>query len=92
MSAAYLVITNIDLYRYIQSFRDGFTCREHEALQVLTRAIKSYRKVRLWKKLNFWFNDDVRLAIPLCWIPAGQRQITVELAPASNLSFDFSDI
>jgi hypothetical protein len=43
----------------------------------------------LWKKLNFWFNDDVRLSIPSVAIPFGQRYITVDLAINTEMLYEF---
>lgn len=39
-------------------------------------------------KLQFWFNSDVRLAVPSVSIPYGQRFITIEIAPASSMLFE----
>jgi hypothetical protein len=44
--------------------------------------------LEIWNKLRFWFNDDVRLSIPSVSIPFGQRFITIELAPATDIIFD----
>jgi hypothetical protein len=38
-------------------------------------------------KLHFWFNDDVRLAVPSVAIPYGQRFINMELAPVTDMVF-----
>lgn len=48
--------------------------------------------LELWHKLRFWFNDDVRLAIPSVSIPFGQRFITLELAQADALVFEYPSI
>jgi hypothetical protein len=72
------VITNLDLFRLIQSFRHGFTAREHRALRKIKPAIKKWRSLRLWKKLKFWFNEDVRLSIPV---------VALDLTPEERLSF-----
>jgi hypothetical protein len=37
--AAYKVIANPDLFKYIQSFRPGFTEKQHAALKVIRRFI-----------------------------------------------------
>jgi len=58
------VITNIDLFRHIQSFRKGFCNREHRALKKIKPVFRRWRSRRLWAKIKFWFNDDVRLVIP----------------------------
>jgi hypothetical protein len=39
-------------------------------------------------KLQFWFNNDVRLAVPSVSIPYGQRFITMEIAPADQMIFE----
>jgi len=46
----------------------------------------------IWNKLRFWFNDDVRLAIPSVSIPFGQRFITMDLAPQNLLTFEFPNL
>ena len=43
----------------------------------------------IWNKLRFWFNDDVRLAIPSVSIPFGQRFITISLNTQANLVFEY---
>jgi hypothetical protein len=45
--------------------------------------------LEIWNKLRFWFNDDVRLSVPSVSIPFGQRFITIDLAPASDLIYEF---
>ena len=45
-----------------------------------------------WNKLRFWFNDDVRLAIPSVSIPFGQRFITIEITTQDQLFFEFPSI
>jgi len=45
--------------------------------------------LEIWNKLRFWFNDDVRLAIPSVSIPFGQRFISIDLAAATELIFEF---
>jgi len=40
----------------------------------------------LWIKLNFWFNNNVSLAVPSVSIPFGQRFITINLAAAQGSS------
>lgn len=45
--------------------------------------------LEIWNKLRFWFNDDVRLSIPSVSIPFGQRFITIDLAPAGDLVYEF---
>lgn len=42
----------------------------------------------LWTKLCFWFNDDVKLAVPSIAIPFGMRYITLTLAPQASLMFE----
>jgi hypothetical protein len=39
-------------------------------------------------KLQFWFNNDVRLAVPSVSIPYGQRFITMDIAPADSMLFE----
>jgi hypothetical protein len=39
-------------------------------------------------KLQFWFNNDVRLAIPSVSIPYGQRYISVDIAPFDVMAFE----
>jgi hypothetical protein len=41
----------------------------------------------LWIPLLFWFNKDVRLAIPSVSIPFGQRFITIDLNDQANIVF-----
>lgn len=41
--------------------------------------------LELFIPLLFWYNKDVRLAVPSVAIPYGQRYINIELAPASEL-------
>jgi len=48
--------------------------------------------LEIFNKLRFWFNDDVRLSIPSVSIPFGQRFITIEMAQASNLVFEFPSL
>ena len=45
--------------------------------------------LEIWNKLRFWFNDDVRLSIASVSIPFGQRFISIDLAPQSNLIYEF---
>lgn len=45
--------------------------------------------LEIWKKLHFWFNDDVRLSIPSVSIPFGQRFISIDLAPQGQLVYEF---
>jgi hypothetical protein len=87
MSAALQVITNKELFRYIQSFRTGFTRQEHKALKVIKRAVKKWRDRSIWWKFKKWFNEEVRLSVPLVWVPAGPRQITVDLTSPEILSY-----
>lgn len=42
-------------------------------------------RLELLHKLRFWFNEDVRLAVPSVCIPYGQRFITTTLANAADL-------
>lgn len=43
--------------------------------------------------MNFvWFNDDVRLSIASVSIPFGQRFITIDLAAADRLAFEFPNL
>ena len=42
--------------------------------------------LELWVPLTFWFNTDVRLAIPSVSIPFGQRFITIDLADIQSNS------
>lgn len=39
-------------------------------------------------KLQFWFNNDVRLAVPSVSIPYGQRFITMDIAPQDAILFE----
>ena len=48
--------------------------------------------LELWHKLRFWFCDDVRQSIPSVAIPFGQRFISVDLAAASDLVFEFPSL
>jgi hypothetical protein len=48
--------------------------------------------LEIWNKLRFWFNDDVRLAIPSVSIPYGQRFITIDLARGEDLIFEYSNL
>jgi len=41
--------------------------------------------LELFVPLLFWYNKDVRLAVPSVAIPYGQRFINIDLAPASEL-------
>jgi hypothetical protein len=42
MQPAFIVITNPDLFKHIQSFRAGFTRKQHIALQVIRKWIMRY--------------------------------------------------
>lgn len=42
----------------------------------------------LWVPLKFWFNKDVRLAVPSVSIPFGQRFITMEMVTQDLLAFE----
>lgn len=44
-------------------------------------------ELELWHKLIFWFNCDVRLAVPSVSIPYGQRFITLDIEQQSNIVF-----
>lgn len=44
-------------------------------------------ELSIWQPLIFWFNKDVRLAIPSIAIPYGQRYITAELEAQNNILF-----
>lgn len=44
-------------------------------------------ELHLWIPLLFWFNKDVRLAIPSVSIPFGQRYITVTLENQANIVY-----
>ena len=61
--------------RYLQKVVDGpQTPKEVQpALEIMHR-------------LQFWFNDDVRLAVPSVSIPYGQRFINMELAPVEDMA------
>lgn len=48
--------------------------------------------LELWNKLRFWFNDDVRLAVPSVSIPFGQRFISVDLCVQDELAFEYPSI
>ena len=48
--------------------------------------------LEIWNKLRFWFNDDVRLAIPSVAIPFGQRFISIDLCPQAALVYEFPAI
>lgn len=45
--------------------------------------------LEIWNQLHFWFNKDARLSVPSVSIPYGQRYITTELAPQSQLVYEF---
>ena len=65
-----------------QSFRYG--------MQVFTgaqtpRLYSAVQGLEMFIPLLFWFNRDVRLAIPSVAIPYGQRYISVTLAPVTEL-------
>lgn len=61
--------------RYLQKVVDGpQTPKEVQpALEIMHR-------------LRFWFNEDVRLAVPSVSIPYGQRFIHMELAPVEDMA------
>ena len=61
--------------RYLQKVVDGpQTPKEVQpALEIMHR-------------LQFWFNEDVRLAVPSVSIPYGQRFIHMELAPVEDMA------
>lgn len=42
--------------------------------------------LEIMHRLQFWFNEDVRLAVPSVAIPYGQRFIHMELAPVEDLA------
>ena len=42
----------------------------------------------VWHKLKFWFNDDVRSAIPTFALPIGQRSIVMRTAPMSKILYE----
>lgn len=44
--------------------------------------------LNIWHPLQFWFNKDVRLAIPSVAIPYGQRLIEIELAKQDQLVYE----
>lgn len=48
--------------------------------------------LELWHKYKFWFNSDVRLAVPAVSIPYGNRLITMELQDQQNLIFEFPNL
>lgn len=48
--------------------------------------------LEIWNKLRFWFNDDVRLSIPSVSIPFGQRYITIDLSPQTELVYETPSI
>jgi len=48
--------------------------------------------LEIWNKLRFWFNEDVRLSIPSVSIPFGQRYITIDLAPQTDMIFEYPSI
>jgi len=41
--------------------------------------------LEIMHKLHFWFNDDVRLAVPSVSIPYGQRFISIDLADLGDM-------
>ncbi len=45
--------------------------------------------LELLHKLHFWFNNDVRLAIPSVSIPYGQRYITASIAPKEQIYYEY---
>ena len=44
--------------------------------------------LELWHKYKFWFNSDVRLAVPAVSIPYGNRLITMEPKINKTLSLN----
>jgi hypothetical protein len=49
--------------------------------------------LKLWRTLDFWFSDDVRLAVPSVAIPYGQRFIDIQFDTEENiLSIEPSNI
>jgi hypothetical protein len=46
---------------------------------------KTQAALNLWIPLLFWFNTDPRLAFPSVSVPYGQRFITFQLTPATNI-------
>lgn len=50
------------------------------------------RKCREEVGTKVWFNDDVRLAIASVSIPFGQRFITIEMASADMMVFEFPNL
>ena len=48
--------------------------------------------LEIWNKLKFWFNDDVSLSIASVSIPFGQRFITIDLCPQTQLAFEYPSI
>nr|BBO54023.1 major capsid protein p72 homolog protein [Abalone asfa-like virus]BCY04570.1 putative major capsid protein p72 [Abalone asfa-like virus] len=45
-------------------------------------------ELELWNKLRFWFNEDVRLSLPICTLPNGGKLITINFAKQSDLLFE----
>lgn len=65
----------VDPYRELKQFVDGPQTPKVE-----------HELVDMWIPLLFWFNEDVRLAIPSVAIPYGQRFIRIKLAAANRIA------
>jgi len=74
-SLGYLPVGDPIIARYLNKVVDGpQTPKEVQpALEIMHR-------------LQFWFNEDVRLAVPSVSIPYGQRFIHMELAPVEDMA------
>ncbi len=48
--------------------------------------------LEIMHRLNFWFNEDVRLAVPSVSIPYGQRYIHMRLAKVQNMAVQESGL
>lgn len=46
----------------------------------------SHGTAKLWIPFKFWFNEDPRLSIPSVSIPYGQRFISVDFAPLTDIA------
>jgi hypothetical protein len=48
--------------------------------------------LEVWHKLRFWFNEDVRLAVPSVSIPFGQRFLHHHFAQQAQLVYEFPSL
>lgn len=52
----------------------------------------THAAVSVWHKLRFWFNEDVRLAVPSVSIPYGQRFITMDIASKGAMMEELNNL